>query len=149
LRIAQIAREGVIRLLQSVFSGSRDQVAQRGASGPNDALFEQALVCGPYAGLTPRRAAGDSGEVGEQTLPLTTVAAHKAKVTANPLKMRKAGLLVLRYSTMSIGKRPTCGASTSSTVAGTSRVSGRKWPRQRRVQTRFRALPLTRPESAQ
>src|SRR6266852_3944974 len=36
---------------------------------------------------------------------------------------------------MSIGRRPSCGANTSRTAAGTSRVSGRKWPRQRNVQS--------------
>jgi hypothetical protein len=96
LGIRQVPRECVVRVLQANLVSSGDQVAEHGATRPNDPLFERPSVCSSAQGLGPRRAAGKSGEVVEQALPLGTVTAHKAEMAANALEMRPAGLVIAR-----------------------------------------------------
>jgi hypothetical protein len=59
-------------------------------------MLEQPGVCGAAQGLGARRAAGNAGEVVKQVLPLGTIAAHEAEVSANALKVGEAGLFVAR-----------------------------------------------------
>src|SRR6266849_1502580 len=82
--------------IESSSTSSRNQVAQCRAARANDVLFKQPFMCGLAQRFGSRRTAGDCGEVSEQALPLSLVAAHEAEVTANTLEMNEAGFLVLR-----------------------------------------------------
>jgi hypothetical protein len=90
LVIDQIPLERVERLLQPGLSGRGDRVAQRSPARPNHVVFEQPSGCGTAQGLTPRRTASNAGEVVNRVLPLGTIAAREAEVSASALEIGEA-----------------------------------------------------------